>query len=548
LHISLFHTLQKPASLRYSDKSSVINKKVSTCIMVDRSGQAIGNYRLSNLLGHGGFADVYLGEHIYLKTFAAIKVLHTQLANDDIERFRIEAQTIAHLIHPHIIRVLDFDVDQYTPLLVIDYAPDGTLGHRHPKGTRLPLATVVSYVKQIASALQYAHDRRLIHRDVKPENMLIGPNGELLLSDFGIALIAETSLSQSTEDTIMGTMAYMAPEQLQGKTRPASDQYALAVVVYEWLCGARPFTGSYMEVVTQHLSAAPPPMHNYVVVPPEVERVILKALNKDPHERFARVQDFADALEQAYENNLRLTPPFADTMYATPQPSGKGAYVQQPGFSGNATPVSQAPSPPRPGFSGNATPVKQATPPPMQMAAASNPVTPLREHDAPRVKKHARRVVKWSLRVFVFTIILVSLLLCGLGFGAFRLYNTFTSSSSNAGPGTAAAVAEANNFLQALSHQSYAQAYSDFDPALARQVSSSTFLAQGQLFDRCDGKITQYTQDSNPQIQSGTEKYSFTLTRTKLAQAYRLYLTVHKGANGAWRVLDYTSDLQTPSC
>ncbi|MBA2394962.1 MAG: serine/threonine protein kinase [Ktedonobacteraceae bacterium] len=531
--------------------------------MVDRSGQAIGNYRLSKLLGHGGFADVYLGEHIYLKTFAAIKVLHTQLANDDIERFRIEAQTIAHLIHPHIIRVLDFDVDQYTPLLVMDYAPDGTLGHRHPKGTRLPLATVVSYVKQIASALQYAHDRRLIHRDVKPENMLIGPNGELLLSDFGIALIAETSLSQSTEDTIMGTMAYMAPEQLQGKTRPASDQYALAVVVYEWLCGARPFTGSYMEVVTQHLSAAPPPMHNYVVVPPEIERVIFKALDKDPHERFARVQDFADALEQAYQNSLRLTPPLADTIYATPHPSGKGAYVQQPGFSGNTTPISQASAPmpgfsgnatpvnqvpptPMPGFSGNAIPANRATPPPVQMAAASNLVTPLREYGAPRVKKHARSVVKWSFRVLAFTIILVSLLLCGLGFGAFRLYNTFTS--SNAGPGTAAAVAEANNFLQALSHQSYAQAYNDFDPALAKQVSSGTFLAQGQLFDRCDGKITQYTQDSNPQIQNGTEKYSFTLTRTKLAQAYRLYLTVHKGANGTWQVSDYTSDLQTPSC
>lgn len=123
--------------------------------MIDRAGQLIGNYRLSKLLGHGGFADVYLGEHIYLKTLAAIKVLHTQLANADIEQFRIEAQTIAHLVHPHIVRVLDFDVDQHTPLLVMDYAPDGTLRQRHPKGERLSLATVVPYVKQIASALNY---------------------------------------------------------------------------------------------------------------------------------------------------------------------------------------------------------------------------------------------------------------------------------------------------------------------------------------------------------------------------------------------------------
>ena len=496
--------------------------------MIDRVGQTIGNYRLGQLLGHGGFADVYLGEHIYLKTLAAIKVLHTQLVNEDIERFRIEAQTIAHLIHPHIIRVLDFDVDQYTPLLVMDYAPNGTLRQRHPRGSRLPLATIIPYVKQMASALQYAHDRRLVHRDVKPENMLIGQNGELLLSDFGIALIAETSLSQSTEDTVMGTMAYMAPEQIQGKARPASDQYGLAVVVYEWLCGARPFTGSYMEVVTQHLSTAPPPMHNYAVVPPEVERVILKALAKDPHERFARVQDFADALEQAYQSSLRLTPPFANTIYATPQTPEKKEPVNQRGFSGNTRPVSQA------------------TAPPIEVASVSDPVAQFRERNAPRVKKHARRVIKGSVRVLVFTIILASLLLCGLGYGAFRLYSTFTSSSS--GPGTAAAVAEANNFLQALSHKSYAQAYNDFDPSLAKQIPRNTFLAEGQLFDRCDGAITQYIQDSNPQIQNGTEKYSFTLTRTKLAQAYRLYLTLHKAADGTWHISDYTSDLQTPSC
>lgn len=497
--------------------------------MIDRAGQLIGNYRLSTLLGHGGFADVYLGEHIYLKTLAAIKVLHTQLANADIEQFRIEAQTIAHLVHPHIIRVLDFDVDQHTPLLVMDYAPDGTLRQRHPKGERLSLATVVPYVKQIASALQYAHDRRLIHRDVKPENMLIGQNGELLLSDFGIALMAETSLSQSTEDTVMGTMAYMAPEQIQGKTRPASDQYALAVVVYEWLCGVRPFTGSYMEVVTQHLSTTPPPMQNYVVVPADVERVLLKALEKDPHERFARIQDFADALEQAYQSSLRLTPPFVNTVYATPLPSGKGDPASHP-----------------PTFSRNPPSVSHATAPDGHMASLSHPVALPREYVTPGVKKRARRVIKRGVRAVAFTIILVPLLLCAFGYGAFRLYSNLTS--PHVGPGTAAAVAVANNFLQSLSHKSYAQAYNDFDPTLTSQVSRTSFLAEGQLFDRCDGSITQYTQDSNPQIQNGTEKYSFTLTRTKLAQAYRLYLTVQKAADGTWHISDYTSDLQTPSC
>ncbi len=128
--------------------------------------------------------------NIYLETQAAIKVLHTQLASTDIEQFRIEARTIAHLIHPYIVRVLEFGVEGRTPFLVMDYAPKGTLRERHPKGTRLPLATVVSYLKQIAPALQYAHEQKLIHRDIKPENLLVGRTDEILLSDFGIALVA----------------------------------------------------------------------------------------------------------------------------------------------------------------------------------------------------------------------------------------------------------------------------------------------------------------------------------------------------------------------
>src|SRR5947209_5857956 len=195
--------------------------------MADSSiGQRLGNYRLMQLLGHGGFADVYLGEHIYLKTQAAIKVLQMQLATDERENFLNEARTIAHLVHPNIIRVLDFGIQGYTPFLVMDYAPNGTLRQRHTNGSRLPLITIVSYIKQVASALQYAHKQNFIHSDVEPGNMLIGREDEILLSDFGIALVAQNTHSQITQDTI-GTVAYMAPEQIEGKPRPASDQYAL---------------------------------------------------------------------------------------------------------------------------------------------------------------------------------------------------------------------------------------------------------------------------------------------------------------------------------
>jgi eukaryotic-like serine/threonine-protein kinase len=201
-------------------------------------GQQIGNYRLVQLLGKGGFAKVYLAEHIHLGTSVAIKILHTQLTPKDLDDFLVEAQRIARLRHRHIIRILDFGIDpaENVPYLVMDYASQGTLRQLHPHGRQVPLTTVVSYVKQIAEALQFTHDQKLIHRDVKPENILMGDNNELFLSDFGITVIAH-STSSMTPQNQSGTIHYMAPEQINGKPRPASDQYSLGVVVYEWLGG-----------------------------------------------------------------------------------------------------------------------------------------------------------------------------------------------------------------------------------------------------------------------------------------------------------------------
>src|SRR5437588_489105 len=161
--------------------------------MSDRAGQQFGNYTLIRQLGEGGFAEVYLGEHIHLGTRAAIKILHTQLSNENVGEFRTEARTIARLVHPNLVRGLEFGIEGKTPFLVMDYASNGTLRQRHPKGTILPLSIIVTYVKQVADALQYAHDEKLIHRDVKPENMLVGRRGEVLLSDFGIALVAQST-------------------------------------------------------------------------------------------------------------------------------------------------------------------------------------------------------------------------------------------------------------------------------------------------------------------------------------------------------------------
>ncbi|GHO83356.1 WD40 repeat domain-containing serine/threonine protein kinase [Dictyobacter formicarum] len=278
--------------------------------MPDRSGQQIGHYHLTRLLGHGGFADVYLGEHIYLGTCAAIKILDTQLSPDEVEHFRQEARLIAQLEHPHIVRVLDFGVEDNMPFLVMSYAPHGSLRQRYPKGTMLPPGLVVVFVKQIASALHVAHSARLIHRDIKPENILLGRNDEILLSDFGLAIVTQSSSHNQLRD-VSGTIAYMAPEQARGKPLPASDQYALAIMAYEWLSGKRPFNGTYEEVVVQHAFTRPSSLsQDLSSITPALEAVIMRALEKEPHLRFSSVLDFARTLEETYlaEKNVTVLP------------------------------------------------------------------------------------------------------------------------------------------------------------------------------------------------------------------------------------------------
>jgi serine/threonine protein kinase len=269
----------------------------------NRAGQQIGDYHLLRLLGKGGFAEVYLGEHVNRKSLAAIKVLHARIAKDNIRGFLNEARSI-RLRHPHIISILDFGLEDDYPYLAMEYAPNGSLRQRHHKGTCLPSETIITYVKQVAEALQYAHDEKLVHRDIKPENMLISKQQVILLADFGIATIAQSTRHQSPQD-MAGTITYMAPEQIQGKPRMASDQYSLGIVVYEWIAGKRPFSGSLSELIGQHISTAPPSLLEAVpTLPPAVEKVVMKSLAKDPKERFDRISDFSLALENAFRKEL----------------------------------------------------------------------------------------------------------------------------------------------------------------------------------------------------------------------------------------------------
>jgi predicted ATPase len=267
--------------------------------MSGRIGHQLGHYHLQRLLGKGAFAEVYLGEHIYLRSQAAIKVLQTQVDSDACEGFLREARYVSRLIHPHIIRVLDFGMQDMTPFLVMEYAPYGTLRERHPKGSPVALATVISYVTAIASALDYIHQCGLIHRDLKPENLLLGQEQQILLCDFGIALLAE-SIETLPVPELFGTLAYMAPEQIRGQPCSHSDQYALAVMVYEWLSGDRPFHGNVVELSYQQVCAKPASLYaKDPSISRTVEYIVFKALSKDPTQRFPNVRSFATALAEA---------------------------------------------------------------------------------------------------------------------------------------------------------------------------------------------------------------------------------------------------------
>ena len=267
--------------------------------MADLVGKQLGNYRLITFLGKGAFADVYEGVHVLMRSQAAIKVLRALSVAEQAILLN-EAQIIAGWKHHNIVRLLEFGLvaenqsllEKNQPFLVMEYAPWGSLRRLHPKGKVISLGSVLYYVTQTAAGLQYAHEHHVIHRDVKPENILIGAQGEVLLTDFGLAIAAQSS-RQPRSPRFGGTPAYMAPEQFVGAPCPASDQYALGVMIYEWLTGEQPLRGL--------LQAAPPSPLRKInpAVPPTVEEVVLMALAYDPAERFASMSAFATAFATA---------------------------------------------------------------------------------------------------------------------------------------------------------------------------------------------------------------------------------------------------------
>src|SRR5579885_120269 len=257
-----------------------------------------GRYELHRRLARGGMADVFLARDQLLDRPVAVKVLFPEFATDPtfVERFRREAQSAANLNHPNIVSVYDWGQEQGTYFIVMEYVEGRSLadilrteGPLHPQRA----AEVAS---DIAAALGFAHRNGVIHRDVKPGNVLISPTGQVKVADFGIARAlgagAEENLTQA--GSVMGTATYFSPEQAQGHSLdPRSDLYSLGVVLYEMVTGRPPFTGeSPVTIAYKHVQepVAPPRSVN-LDVPPDLEAIIMKLLRKHPADRYASAED-----------------------------------------------------------------------------------------------------------------------------------------------------------------------------------------------------------------------------------------------------------------
>ena len=262
-------------------------------------GQYIGGCRVLRLLGQGNSSEVYLGELPGLAQPVAVKLLHAWTGERDMQRFLTQAAMLSKLDHPHVIHIYDFGLtDDDVPYLAMSYVPGGTLRQRYPRGSRLPLGEVVRYVRQSAEALQYVHEHQIVHRDIKPQNILLTSQNEIVLNDFGTATVSY-SLVPNVVD-FEGTVLYAAPEQLEGRSLRNSDQYALAIMTHELLTGSWPFMGTFEEVTRKHLLEPPPTLQaKGLETSLLVEEVLQRALSKDPAQRFACIQDFANALEEA---------------------------------------------------------------------------------------------------------------------------------------------------------------------------------------------------------------------------------------------------------
>ncbi|TMC35333.1 MAG: serine/threonine protein kinase [Chloroflexi bacterium] len=314
------------------------------------TGTRLGQYEVQDFIGQGAMGVIYRAYHSELERTGAVKVMQAITPDPDtVARFRHEAQAIARLRHPNIVDVYDFGEFQGTPYMIVEYIPGGSLAGKMSH-EMLDQQTTLRYLRGIAAGLDYAHGHGVVHRDVKPANVLLAADDSPVLADFGLAKLMQGSSLKSMTGVTTGTPAYMAPEQVTGgQVGPAADRYSLATIAYEMLTGVIPFDGeALMELLYAQVHRHPqPPSARQAALGPAVDAAIMRGLAKNPTERWESCAAFVDALEDALASEP--APAAAATMVmATPamatNPIARTAVAERPAQP--ATVAMEYPSPP----------------------------------------------------------------------------------------------------------------------------------------------------------------------------------------------------------
>jgi eukaryotic-like serine/threonine-protein kinase len=283
-------------------------------------GTTLGAYEVHEFLGQGAMGTVYRAYHAGLARVAAVKVLQAIAPDPDATaRFRREAQAIAQMRHPNVLNVYDFGEYQGTPYMIVEYMPGGSMSDRMKAGDRFDRSTTVRLLEGIAAALDYAHGLDIVHRDVKPANVLLDGIGNPVLADFGLAKLLQSASVKTVSGVTTGTPAYMSPEQVMGTAvGPPADTYALTTMAYELLAGAIPFEGEGMlEVLYAHVHRQPPPASTRNPdLSPAVDAVLARGLAKDPVTRWETGTAMVAALRGALTGEVA---PAVDATMALPQ-------------------------------------------------------------------------------------------------------------------------------------------------------------------------------------------------------------------------------------